>query len=116
MSLEDCKAKDVDSTCCFVGTFVRKALEQGWSAEELKQVSQTLTVKQACKRLKPHIEYVSPDQFSSLTPLTRTKDYLNGCLIFADDPNAKPNPFRWYLRNIRKLVKRGQRNGWLSHH
>lgn len=92
---------DIDSICLFVGTFARKAFEQGWPDEEMERVIGPVTARRALEELGPYVEHFEseePEHWLNHSAYRRLADYRVGYRIMSHDPDVKPSMLRWYLQ------------------
>jgi hypothetical protein len=101
MSLEGFRPLDDDDACLLMGAFRRNAREQRWPADDIEDVCRGVPAKRAFAELSRFVEPTEPEPLSWRSQFRRTRDYVEGCRVLADDLEAKFNPFRFLARGLR---------------
>jgi len=108
MSLQGFQPWDDDEACHLVGTFRRKALEQGWPEADIEEVCRGESARRIFSELSRFVEPRELEPRSWRTQFLRNRDYAEGCRMFATDVEAHFNPFRFLARGFGVAI-RGRR-------
>jgi hypothetical protein len=108
MNLDAFRPGDDDDAGQLMGTFRRKAREQGWTEADIDEVCRGVTTQRVHQDLRPYIEPVGPEPLSWRTQFDRNRDYVEGGWFFAEDRSAAFNPRRFLARGF-KMALRGTR-------
>lgn len=109
MSLEGFEPLDGDDACRLMGAFRRKAHEQGWSEAALERACRGVSARRAFAELERYIEAAEPEPLSWRTQFQRTRDYVKGCRLLADDREADFNPVHFLARSFKIAFRHARR-------
>ncbi|MFO0890972.1 MAG: hypothetical protein U0790_17745 [Isosphaeraceae bacterium] len=111
MSLHGYDWQDPDEVCYFVGVFARKAMEQGWTEEDIHRVCLRLPVESVLTSLSPHTEETGPEPLSWRHQLERLSDYAEGAAFLGQNPLGL---VRWWTKGLYVALRTRRRRSPLS--